>query len=166
MSEPFIAEIIMFGGNFAPKGWALCNGQLLSIAQNSALFSILGTTYGGDGQVTFALPDLRGRVPVHPGAGPGLPDYQLGEASGTPTVTLLSTNLPAHNHAFTYSVADPDGGSNYFAVGNPPRLGNTNPTASSTFLGPTGSNQPVSIMQPYLCVNFIIALQGIYPSRG
>src|SRR5512140_216933 len=98
MSTPFIGEIVMFAGNFAPRSWALCNGQLLPIAQNTALFSILGTTYGGDGRTTFALPDLRGRVPVHPGQGPGLSNYVLGEMAGTENTTLLINNMPAHNH--------------------------------------------------------------------
>ncbi|MGC4087610.1 MAG: tail fiber protein [Polyangiaceae bacterium] len=103
--EPFIGMIIVFAGNFAPRGWALCNGQLLPIAQNTALFSILGTTYGGDGRTTFALPDLRGRVPVHPGQGPGLSNYSLGQVSGTETVTLTTQNLPAHTHTFAPSCA-------------------------------------------------------------
>src|SRR5438270_2669849 len=98
MSEPFLGEIRMFGGNFAPRGWSLCNGQLLPIAQNTALFSLLGTTYGGNGQTTFALPDLRGRVPLHWGQGPGLSNYDLGEQTGTESVTLLSTQMPAHSH--------------------------------------------------------------------
>ena len=98
MSEPFIAEIILFAGNFAPRGWAFCQGQILSIAQNTALFSILGTTFGGDGQTTFALPDLRGRVPVGLGQGPGLPNVNLGEVGGEPTHTLINTEMPAHSH--------------------------------------------------------------------
>src|SRR5688572_15936308 len=98
MSEPFLAQIMMFGGNFAPRGWALCNGQILSIAQNTALFSILGTTYGGNGQTTFALPDLRGRVPIHPGQGPGLSSYSLGQSAGTETVTLTINEMPTHLH--------------------------------------------------------------------
>jgi microcystin-dependent protein len=166
MSEPFIGQIMMFGGNFAPRDWAFCDGQLMSIAQNTALFSILGTTYGGDGVTTFALPDLRGRVPVHPGNGPGLPVYQLGESAGSPSTTLTISQMPAHNHAAVYSLGDPDGGTNYLAIGNPPRLGNTNPQASATMVAPSGGNQPFGLMQPYLCVNFIIALYGIFPSRG
>ncbi|NOT56941.1 MAG: phage tail protein, partial [Deltaproteobacteria bacterium] len=116
MSDPFIGEIIMFGGNFAPRGWAFCNGQLLSIAQNTALFSILGTTYGGDGRTTFALPDLRGRVPVHAGnsQGPGLPPVQLGEMAGSPSVTLTVSQMPMHNHLVvasqTATTTDPNGG--------------------------------------------------------
>ena len=99
MNEPYIAGIVLFAGNFAPRGWAFCNGQILSIAQNTALFSLLGTTYGGNGQTTFALPDLRGRVPIQPGQGPGLPLYDLGEAGGAPTTTLVANNLPAHSHS-------------------------------------------------------------------
>src|SRR5213083_1523824 len=106
MSEPFIGEIVMFGGNFAPRGWAFCNGQLLAIAQNTALFSILGTTYGGDGQTTFALPDLRGRSPVHAGQGPGLSTYARGEQGGTEQVTLRAVELPPHNHILYASKAD------------------------------------------------------------
>src|SRR5690349_13883210 len=105
MSEPFIGEIIMFAGNFAPRGWAFCQGQILSIAQNTALFSILGTTYGGNGQTTFALPDFRGRVPVGQGQGPGLSSYVLGEVSGTESTTLLTTNMPVHNHGLTQAKA-------------------------------------------------------------
>src|SRR5688572_3290597 len=106
MSEPFIGSIVLFCGNFAPKGWATCDGQLLSIAQNSALFSILGTTFGGNGQTTFALPDLRGRVPLHPGQGPGLSPYTLGESMGVENVSLLATQMPAHSHAFSAPCSD------------------------------------------------------------
>jgi microcystin-dependent protein len=176
MSDPFLGEIIMFGGNFAPRGWAFCNGQLMSIAQNTALFSILGTTYGGDGQTTFALPDLRGRVPVHSGSsqGPGLPPVQLGEMAGFPSVTILQTNMPPHNHLVaasqTATTADPNG-----AV--PASLGrDATPhiyaaQPDGTHMNPTmismaGGGQPISVQQPYLGVNFIIALEGIFPSRS
>src|SRR3982750_2476369 len=120
MSEPFLAEIIMFGGNFAPRGWAFCSGQILSIAQNTALFALLGTTYGGNGQTTFALPDLRGRAPIGTGQGPGLTNILLGELSGTQSVTLTSQQMPAHNHSVNASAtvantANPTGGS--LAVG-------------------------------------------------
>src|SRR5688572_18111229 len=107
--DEFIAIIKMFGGNFAPRGWALCNGQILSIAQNTALFSLLGTTFGGNGQTTFALPDLRGRVPIHPGQGPGLSNYSLGQQAGTETVTLTINNMPAHGHPFAVPASSAEG---------------------------------------------------------
>jgi microcystin-dependent protein len=173
MAEPFIATIIMFGGNFAPRGWAFCNGQILSIAQNTALFSILGTTYGGNGQTTFALPDLRSRVPMHWGQGPGLSNYSLGQASGTESTTLTINNLPAHTHPFQILANESDPNAkvplnNYFAS-NPNNFFQT--AQDGTKMGPqvtgsAGSNQPVGIIQPYLCVSFIIALEGIFPSRN
>lgn len=171
MSEPFLGQIMMFAGNFAPRGWALCNGQILPIAQNTALFSILGTTYGGNGQTTFALPDLRGRVPMHPGQGPGLSNHDLGEASGSETVSLTVNNMPAHNH--------PANATN--AAGSATRPGGNVPAAtgagsyapgpgtapmSPAFIGAIGGSQPFNNLQPYLCVNFIIALEGIFPSRN
>ena len=113
MSDPFIAEIIMFGGNFAPRGWAFCDGQLLSISSNSALFSILGTTYGGDGRTTFGLPDLRGRVAMHPGSGPGLTQRRLGEKSGMETVTLTTNQIPSHNHTATATASGTGTGTSY-----------------------------------------------------
>ncbi len=176
MSEPFIGEIIMFGGTFAPRGWAFCNGQLMSIAQNSALFSILGTTYGGDGQTTFALPDLRGRVPVHAGdsQGPGLSPVVLGEQAGSPTVTLTASQMPMHNHPVTANqnatTTDPSGAfPANDARGTPVSIYAA--TSDGTHMNPqmiglAGNSQPVSIEQPYLGVNFIIALEGIYPSRA
>lgn len=176
MSEPFIGEIRMFTGNFAPTGWALCNGQLLAIAQNSALFSILGTTFGGNGQTTFGLPDLRGRVPMHWGSGPGLTPRALGEMSGAETVTLISSQMPAHNHAMIAAGTQatqfsPEG--NVPAVfinqsGQPENLysGTPNTTMAPQAIGTAGGSQPHQNMQPYLAVTFIIALQGIYPSRS
>lgn len=175
MSEPFIAQIMMFGGNFAPRGWALCNGQILSIAQNTALFSLLGTTYGGNGQTTFALPDLRSRVPVHPGQGPGLSSYSLGQAGGSESVTLLQSNLPAAPPLQVNANAESTSSK---AAGNFPAALSTGfgyaPTTDGTKLnvgvvtgGLAGGNSiPVSILQPYLAVNFIIALEGIFPSRN
>jgi microcystin-dependent protein len=169
--EPYIGQIQTFGFNFAPRGWALCNGQIMSIAQNTALFSLLGTTYGGNGQTTFALPDLRGRFPVHQGQGPGLSPYQLGQISGTETTTLIATNLPAHTHTFQLQAAEegtsetPQGnyiagsGANGFAAAPNVAMANTN-------VGITGNNQPFSILNPYLCINFCIALEGIFPSRN
>ena len=169
--EPFIGMIVMFGGNFAPRGWALCDGQLLPISQYTALFSILGTTYGGDGRTTFGLPDLRGRVPMHAGNGPGLSPRNLGQKSGTETVTLSDNQLPSHSH--NIGVTDEDGNTNE-ANGNV--LANTvnnnyssNGPASSQILGGTtavGGNNPVNIVQPFQCVNYIIALTGIFPSRS
>ena len=132
MSEPFLGEIIMFAGNFAPRGWALCNGQILSIAQNTALFSILGTTYGGDGQSTFALPDLRGRVPTGTGQGPGLPAVVLGEAAGTPTVTLTINQLPTHNHQAVFQGTQSQVGAPTIEVGTSSTGALTNPTNGAT----------------------------------
>lgn len=180
MSSPFIGEIIMFAGNFAPRGWAFCQGQILAIAQNTALFSILGTTYGGNGQTTFALPDLRGRVPIQQGQGPGLSPVFLGQQGGTETVTLLSNQIPAHNHLINASTNSGDTANpsnNFLAVGQVPVSGSTetvsmyNSTATGNTLNPqtvslAGGNQPHPNMQPYLAVNFIIALEGIFPSRN
>ena len=176
MSEPFLGEIRMFGGNFAPVGWAFCSGQLLPIAQNTALFSLLGTTYGGNGQTTFALPDLRGRVPMSFGQGPGLSPRNLGEAAGSEGVTLLTTQMPSHNHAANGATGNatapsPQGGVWAQQVDSQGGTGNgytaaPNTTMSPQAIGQAGGNQPHDNLQPYLCVNFIIALQGIYPSRS
>lgn len=178
MSEPFIGEIRMVGFNFAPRGgWMLCNGQLLAIASNTALFSLLGTTYGGNGTTTFALPDLRGRVPLHQGQGPGLSDYVMGEASGSETVTLINSQMPMHNHALTAN-SDAGGAStstnNFIASPSDPSTGaaapsfaqSTNTVMNPQSIGISGGNQPHQNMQPFLCVNFIIATQGIFPSRN
>jgi microcystin-dependent protein len=174
MSSPLLGEIKMFAGNFAPQGWALCQGQLLAIAQNTALFSILGTTYGGNGTSTFALPDFRGRVPLSFGQGLGLQNYVLGEQIGAENVTLLSTQIPAHNHTVNAvasggNQASPASGSlaiestgtslNYSSAA-------TNSTMNPNMISGGGQNQPHSNIQPILCVNFIIALQGIFPSRN
>ena len=180
--EGYIAEIRMFAGNFAPRNWAFCQGQILSIAQNTALFSLLGTTYGGNGQTTFALPDLRGRVPVGTGQGPGLPSMNLGEVSGSPTNTLLINNLPAHNHTLNASGNGPTlntAAGNLLASqsrsngGTMPNVyaptANVNPIPlpmSSSAIGVTGGSQPVNNMQPYLGMNYIICLFGIFPSRN
>jgi len=170
--QPFVGQIMMFGGNFAPKDWALCNGQLLSIAQNTALFSLLGTTYGGNGQTTFALPDLRGRVPVHQAQA-----HTLGEVSGTENVTLISTQLPSHTHpagstgsASNKPATDTDPAGRVFAVPND--AGNSYSSAAPGVLGGVattavdGGSQPHPNMQPYTCVNFCIALYGVFPSRN
>ena len=177
MSEPFIGQIQAFGFNFAPTGWATCDGQILSIAQNTALFSLLGTMYGGNGQTTFALPDLRGRVGIHQGQGPGLSSYVIGEASGTESVTLLTTQIPQHNHPVAASSVNADQGSPDGAVWATPvdSTGNAgagytktapNVTMAQNAIGMAGGNQPHANIQPYLCINFCIALNGIFPSRS
>ena len=178
--EGTIGEIRMFAGTFSPRTWAFCNAQLLSIAQNTALFSILGTTYGGNGQTTFGLPDFRGRVAVGTGQGPGLANVTLGEMAGTPTVTLLTTNMPAHNHPLTGAVTvvangdasnlseDPTNkrlaGTTIFTSNNDAPV-NMAPLSSNLAIGLTGGNQPFSIMPPYLGMNYIICMFGIFPSR-
>lgn len=172
MSDPFVAEIRMFAGNFAPTGWALCNGQLLPISQNTALFSLLGTTYGGDGKSTFALPNLQGYAPMQPGQGLGLSNHDLGETAGAETVTLLTTEIPAHNHtlqavAGASNQVDPANNSLAFGryalynqAGNPPVA------MADQALAIAGQGTPHNNLQPYLVVNFIIALQGIFPPRS
>ncbi|POY34645.1 phage tail protein [Solitalea longa] len=180
MDEELMGVIKIFAGNFAPRGYALCQGQLLSIAQNQALFAILGTTYGGNGQTTFALPDLRGRAPIGVGQGPGLSNYGIGQVSGAETVTLMLNNLPAHNHPITGSVQLPVNDSNADVdspigayLGTPATSiysGTTNAVAANLntnlATGVVGNNYPVSIMQPYLAVNYIIVMSGIFPSRN
>lgn len=171
--ETILGEIRMFAGNFAPTGWAFCQGQLLPIAQNTALFSLLGTTYGGDGRTTFALPDLRGRVPVGFGQGPSLSNRVIGEKFGTETVTLTTAQMPAHSH--TVNAVTTEGNQNLPTNSLPANTkaldkeysdANANTTMKATMVNPTGGNQPFGVTQPSLGVNFIIALQGIYPSRN
>lgn len=176
--DPVLAVISMFAGDFAPKRWAFCSGQLLSISQNQALFSLLGTTYGGDGRVTFGLPDLRGRTPIHVGQGQGLPNYTLGERTGTETINLSIQNLPLHTHSASFSFAvsslppdadEPDG--NLPAVSsinayNQGASANGQLGGVSMVVQPAGSSQPFSIRQPYLAINFIICVSGIFPSRN
>lgn len=172
MSEPFIAEIKMFAGNFAPRGWSFCDGQLLQIAQNTALFSLVGTIYGGNGRTDFGLPDLRGRFPMHPGDGPGLTPRSLGQKSGTETHTLAVGQLPPHNHLIRSYDDDANRASpagNVFAnsaAGN--LFSNQAPDAdmSADAMANTGNGQSVNHVSPFLCVNFIIALVGIFPSRN
>lgn len=178
--EPFIGEIRTVGFNFAPRGWALCDGQLLPISQYTALFSLLGNTYGGDGRTTFGLPDLRGRAPVHMGQAPGLSVYRLGEKSGAENVTLSLNEMPQHSHDINVhnqpaNQTDPSG--NIISVVNDgqgrspalyPAYSNAAPTGkmASSAVGTAGASQPHSNMQPFLVVNFVIALEGIFPSRN
>ncbi len=176
--EGYLAQIIMFAGNFAPRSWAYCQGQILSIAQNTALFSLLGTTYGGNGQTTFGLPDLRGRVPVGTGQGPGLSNIDLGEMAGSPTHTLISNEMPSHSHTATTTAKvsslnanteEPAGNvlatqaNNFYAPAN---TANGNLGGVSTTLTNTGGSQPHNNMQPYLGMNYVICLEGIFPSRN
>jgi len=171
MADPFVGEIRMFAGNFAPRGWALCDGQLLSVSQNDALFSLLGTVYGGDGRTTFGLPDLRGRIPVHAGQGPGLSQRRLGEKGGQEQVTLNVNEWPSHTHAFRASKAigakaNPTG--QVVAAGPSVKLFTQSPPnayLASTALTSVGGGQPHSNVMPFLGINFIIALVGVYPSR-
>lgn len=174
MAEPFVAQISVFGFNFAPTGWAMCNGQILPISQNTALFSLLGTTFGGNGTSNFALPNLQSSVPVHMGQGSGLSSYVLGQTGGVSTVTLTTAELPAHTHSIgcqtAGGVASPTNavwGSG--SRGKPPAYSTTaSPTAdlSGSALAATGSGQPHNNLSPYLTLNFCIALVGIYPSRN
>jgi microcystin-dependent protein len=174
MADPFVAEIRIVPFNFAPKGWAWCNGQLMPLSQNTALFSLLGTTYGGDGKSTFALPNLQGSAPMHPGQGPGLSLHDLGESGGSESVTLLETEMPAHTHPLKagadpadaqvpsseVSLARSSGGSAY----NPNAAGVT--AMAGVALTPAGGGQPHNNLQPYLTLNFCIALQGVFPPRS
>ncbi len=170
--EPFIGEIMLFAGNFPPRGWAFCEGQILSIAQNTALFSLLGTTYGGNGQTTFALPDLRGRAPIHAGQGPGLTNRTLGEAAGEEYHALSSPEMPAHTHA---AVADSANGTtdapqNMLPARNPagiPAYGSgTGALLAPSAIQVAGGSQPHNNMSPYLVISYCICLEGIYPSRN
>lgn len=172
MTDPFLAEMRVFPFGFAPKGWALCDGQLIAISQNTALFSLLGTTYGGDGRVTFALPDMQGSVPIQQGQGAGLSPRVLGETGGSDTVTLLSSEMPAHSHNATAQTVDQ--GDNRIPaptlnLGNTQIYANPNPnspaTLDSSALTPVGGSQPHNNLMPYLTLNFNIALQGIFPQR-
>ena len=173
MADPFVAEIRIFGFNFAPSGWAFCDGQLLPISQNTALFSLLGTTYGGNGASTFALPDLQGRAPMQPGQGPGLSLHDLGEAGGSETVTLLESEMPSHAHtlrAATQDNADVNlvSASSSFAGSTGGTLYQDSANTSLAFeaLAPAGGDAPHNNMMPYLTLNFCIALQGVFPPRS
>ncbi len=173
MSDPFLGQIMIFGGNFPPKGWAFCDGSLMAIQKNSALFSILGTMYGGDGRVTFGLPDLRGRVPIGMGQGLGLTAYQEGEMGGQESHTLVPAEIPTHTHPVTVAVSNESNTPQNRPGGNV--LGAAtiydSPASADAALGgvssgPAGGNLPHENRQPYLAVNYIIALVGVFPSRG
>ena len=174
MADPFVAEIRIFPFNFAPTGWATCDGQLLPLSQNTALFSLLGTTYGGNGKSNFALPDLQGRAPMHPGQGPGLSLHDLGETGGSETVTLLESEMPAHSHQMKADASDPanvkiPSPTSSFAISTeglayqnaPPNV-----QLAPQALAPAGGDQPHNNLQPYLTFYFNIALQGVFPPRG
>lgn len=171
-ADPFIGEVQWFAGNYAPRGWAFCDGQILPISQYTALFSILGTTYGGDGRTTFALPDMRGRVAIHRGQGPGLSNHPLGQKAGTEAETLTINQLPSHTHGLQASnnaatAATPTGG--LPANGGRSNLYDTaaaNTSMSASAISATGGGQPHNNMQPYVSLSCIIALQGLYPSRN
>jgi microcystin-dependent protein len=175
MADPFVAEIRIFPFNFAPKGWAWCDGQLLPLSQNTALFSLLGTTYGGNGKSNFALPDLQGRAPMHPGQGPGLSLHDLGETGGSETVTLLESEIPSHAHAMraaneAATTNAPAGTliARAFGRGNNTFTTSTNNlvTMAPEALAPAGGDAPHNNLQPFLTFYFSIALQGVFPPRG
>lgn len=178
MADPFVAEIRVFPFDFAPRGWAWCDGQILPISQNTALFSLLGTTYGGDGKSTFALPDLQGRAPMHPDQGPGLSPRELGESGGSESVSLLTTEMPVHTHTLLASNVPGDLRAPVSTAGTPRALaapGNgllyapatgTRVAMHPSELGTTGGGQPHNNMQPYLTLTFCIALQGVFPPRS
>lgn len=172
MSQPFVGEIRMFGGNFAPNGWMFCDGSVLPIAENEVLFQLIGTTYGGDGQQTFALPDLRGRVPLHSGTGPGLSSRQLAETGGSETVTLSAAQMPAHRHqlnASTTTALASAGPSGVLAASAATQFYGSGAPSTDMAAGAVtqqGGNQPHENMAPYLAVHFIISLFGIFPSQS
>jgi microcystin-dependent protein len=171
MAQPYVGEIRMFAGNFAPAGWAMCAGQLMPIAENDTLFTLIGTTYGGDGQETFGLPDLQGRIPIHQGTGPGLSSYVIGEKAGTESVTLTTQQMPTHNHGFAASTA----GGQYpvpqdHIPASPPvakfyRAGVPSDPFPNTLVQPAFGSQPHDNMMPYIVINYIISLFGIFPSQ-
>ena len=174
MSDPYLGEVRMFGGNFAPRDWAPCDGRLLSISEYDALFNLLGTTYGGDGQTTFGVPDLRGRLPIHAGTPHGGSTYTLGESAGSESVTLTTAQLAAHSHPLLASASPADGADptgnvlagsdsqSFYGPANPDKAAAMN----TGFVTSAGGSQPHYNMQPFLCVTFIIALEGIFPSQS
>jgi microcystin-dependent protein len=173
MSSPYIGEIRMFGGNFPPAGWAFCSGQLMPISENDALFTLIGTTYGGDGQETFGIPDLQGRVPIHAGQGPGLSQtYQIGEKAGSETVTLTAQQIPTHNHQFQVSQSggnqnSPSGGLVASSTTIPCFVpGPATAAMAANSIVAAGGNQPHDNMMPFLVVSFIISLFGIFPTQN
>lgn len=172
LSEPFVGSVVLFAGNFPPRGWAFCDGQLLAVSQFQALFSILGTIYGGDGRTTFGLPDLRGRVPIGPRSGPGLPSYREGQSGGAVEHTLTTQEIPAHTHSLRGSSS---AGSSSTPAGNVPAVNRDGilhyGTTADADLGSggltsAGGSQPHNNMQPYIAMNYCIALQGVFPSRN
>jgi microcystin-dependent protein len=171
MSDPYIGEIRMFGGNFAPAGWAFCAGQLLPIAENESLFNLIGTTYGGDGQSTFGLPNLQSRIPIHQGQGPGLQNYVLAQTAGVESVTLTTQQTPQHNHAFSASTG---AGASTTPANNIPasppvaklyRAGTPSDPFPASLVPPAGGSQPHDNLQPYIAINYIISLFGLFPSE-
>ena len=170
MSEPFVGEIRMFAGNFAPRGWAFCDGQLLAVSQNDALFSLLGTLYGGDGRETFGLPDLRGRIPIHAGHGPGLSEHRIGQKGGTEKVNVTVNQLPSHTHPMQGSEAganqrEPIGAAPSQSAGPVYSRRSTDTPMHVQDISTVGGSRSHTNIQPFLCIHFIIALVGIYPSR-
>jgi microcystin-dependent protein len=175
MADPFVAEIRIFPFNFAPRGWAFCDGQILPISQNTALFSLLGTTYGGDGKSNFALPDMQGNAPMHPGQGPGLSLHDLGETGGAETVTLLESEMPAHPHAMRAHNGDqadaqnPSQNTSLAQSANGLAYQNNGSQSlvalNASALTPAGGDQPHNNMQPYLTLNLCVAMQGVFPPR-
>jgi len=173
MADPFVAEIRIFPFNFAPRGWAWCDGQLMPLSQNTALFSLLGTTYGGDGKSNFALPDLQGAAPMHPGQGPGLSLHDLGETGGSDTVTLLESEIPSHSHQMMGATQDPalakavsPDASWALSQGGGIYQSSANTQLAAEAVSPTSGDQPHNNLQPYLTLYFNIALQGVFPPRG
>lgn len=174
MGEPFVGEIRMFGGNFAPAGWAFCNGALMAIAENDTLFNLIGTTYGGDGQTTFALPDLQGRIPVHAGTGGDGITYQIGEKAGVESVTLTTNQIPAHTHVpvaqTTAGTLSNPANAIFSGAGTGDQMYSTPPNPPASTMNaqgilPTGGSQPHDNMAPFLCVNFILSLFGVFPTQ-
>ena len=173
MSEPFVGEVRMFAGNFAPRSWAYCDGQLLSVSQNDALFSLLGTIYGGDGRTTFGLPDLRGRIPLHAGSGPGMSSRKIGAKGGAEKVTLSLNQLPSHNHSARALGKPGDSGNphnrHWAATSGSPDYYTSDPPGvnmDNNAISTVGGSQSHNNIMPFLCIHFIIALFGVYPSRN